>query len=232
MRASLPRAWVVCFAVLIAPASHAAPCSGFTDVDSSSGFCANVDWMKNRRITDGCSFVPPLYCPNQEVIRVQMAAFMSRLGVRAMTPVVLYNDASGGTLDLDAPPQTLCQTVAFCNSPSCGPFSFPRSLQLTATLTVLTGAQAAGMDLRLVQSTDDGVTWTSLNTFPASVAAANRRANASVVKADVPLSGGMSYIFGLSVTRTAGTGTSGDPTAWTCQIKGVVMSRTGASAPF
>jgi hypothetical protein len=230
MRAPRPGAWIVCIAVLFAPATHAAPCSGFTDVDSSSGFCANVDWLKNRGITTGCSspMMPPLYCPNAEVTRLQMALFMSRLG-KAMTPDVLYDDAGGGPLDLDAPPPTLCQTMAFATFPP--PRSFPRSVQLSATLTVQAGAQPAGMDLELVQSTD-GVTWTSLNAFPASVAAANRRVNASVVKAAVPLTAGNTYFFGLRVTRTAGTGTSGNPIAWTCQIKGVVTSRTGTSAPF
>jgi hypothetical protein len=60
--------------------SHAqsAPCAGFTDVDSASGFCVNVTWMKSRGITLGCTAT--LYCPNDPVTRLQMAAFMYRLG--------------------------------------------------------------------------------------------------------------------------------------------------------
>ena len=63
----------------------AAPCGGFTDVDdanpATAPFCANVTWVKNRGITLGCpSTGAPHYCPNDPVSRLQMAAFMNRLG--------------------------------------------------------------------------------------------------------------------------------------------------------
>src|SRR5688572_16752382 len=60
----------------------AAPCGGFTDVDdanpATAPFCASVTWMKNRGITLGLT--PTLYDPNSPVTRLQMAAFMYRLG--------------------------------------------------------------------------------------------------------------------------------------------------------
>ena len=56
----------------------AVPCSGFDDVDPLSPFCADVTWMKNRGITLGCA--ANQYCPNDVVTRLQMAAFMHRLG--------------------------------------------------------------------------------------------------------------------------------------------------------
>ena len=63
------------------PAS-AAPCAGFTDVDTEdptkAPFCTSVEWMKNRAITLGCTST--LYCPDDYVTRLQMAAFMYRLG--------------------------------------------------------------------------------------------------------------------------------------------------------
>ena len=37
----------VAFAMLPSMA-QAAPCSGFSDVDSASPFCPSVDWLKNR----------------------------------------------------------------------------------------------------------------------------------------------------------------------------------------
>ena len=46
---------------------HAAPCAGFTDVDSSSLYCPNVEWIKNRLVTLGCA--PNLYCPDAMVTR-------------------------------------------------------------------------------------------------------------------------------------------------------------------
>ena len=67
----------VVFAFVNSPASSA-PCDGFTDVDDTSPFCTNVAWMKSRNITLGCT--SSLYCPNEPVTRLQMAAFMYRLG--------------------------------------------------------------------------------------------------------------------------------------------------------
>jgi hypothetical protein len=68
----------------------AAPCAGFNDVDTSSPFCANVEWLKNRGITLGCS--ANLYCPNDPVTRLQMAAFISRLEM-SLQPTV--HDSQG-----------------------------------------------------------------------------------------------------------------------------------------
>ena len=63
-------------------AATAAPCAGFTDVDTDdpakAPFCNSVEWMKNRAITLGCSST--LYCPDDYVTRLQMAAFIYRLG--------------------------------------------------------------------------------------------------------------------------------------------------------
>ncbi len=63
---------------LVAPAALAAPCAGFTDVDDADPFCINVEWMRNRGITLGLT--PTLYDPHSSVTRLQMAAFMYRLG--------------------------------------------------------------------------------------------------------------------------------------------------------
>src|SRR5688500_10440980 len=94
--------WIFAWA---ASASHAAPCAGFTDVDDAvvgAGFCQNVEWLKNRQITLGCTSVT-LYCPNDNVSRLQMAAFMNRLG-NALTPVALTDTEAPGPIDLDAAP--------------------------------------------------------------------------------------------------------------------------------
>src|SRR5512134_2031947 len=86
-------------AAMVSP-TIAAPCVGFTDVDASSAFCGNVGWLKNRSITLGCT-TATLYCPSDNVNRLQMAAFMNRLGT-ALTPVQLAVDAAPGAIDLDA----------------------------------------------------------------------------------------------------------------------------------
>jgi hypothetical protein len=72
-------------------------CAGFTDITVFSPFCTNVQWMKNREITVGCTATT--YCPNDAVNRLQMAAFMNRVG-NVLTPRVLSVEQSGGALDL------------------------------------------------------------------------------------------------------------------------------------
>jgi len=77
MRPSIASIVVTLYVVLIPPAT-AAPCAGFLDVDDSNALCVNVEWMKNRGITFGLT--PTEYAPNSPVTRLQMAAFLYRLG--------------------------------------------------------------------------------------------------------------------------------------------------------
>jgi hypothetical protein len=71
--------WLVGLALTIAGTSAAAaPCAGFTDVEDTNAFCPHVAWLRNRSITLGCTAT--LYCPSDPVTRLQMAAFMHRLG--------------------------------------------------------------------------------------------------------------------------------------------------------
>lgn len=68
---------------ILPPSVHAAPCAGFTDVQDTSAFCANVTWLRNRAITLGC-ISTTLYCPDDLVTRLQMAAFLNRLADNAV----------------------------------------------------------------------------------------------------------------------------------------------------
>ena len=91
------------------PAAIAAPCAGFADVDDSSQFCRNVEWVRNRLVTLGCTSTSA-YCPNDVVTRLSMAAFLHRFA-DAMTPDRLGQvGGSTSAADLDVP--TLqCQTA-------------------------------------------------------------------------------------------------------------------------
>jgi hypothetical protein len=88
------RAFAAVLASIALPAL-AAPCAGFTDVDDSSPFCANVAWIKNRGVTLGCA--AGLYCPSDAVSRLSLAAFMNRLGDAVLPPNVLWVAPAGGT---------------------------------------------------------------------------------------------------------------------------------------
>ena len=55
----------------------------FDDVASSHPFCPAISWVAHRGITLGCSVIDAdhrLFCPNLNVTRGEMAAFMFRLG--------------------------------------------------------------------------------------------------------------------------------------------------------
>ena len=129
---------------LVAPAALALPCAGFTDVDSTSAFCPNVEWIKNRGVTTGCTS-STLYCPTDSVSRLAMAAFMNRLGT-ALTPAMLRVDAAPGPVVLDSTP-VVCQTTDF---PATG---FPRRVYVDL---VFAGTAASAIDVGadLVQSVD------------------------------------------------------------------------------
>jgi hypothetical protein len=63
---------------LITTSAVAQNCDGFTDVLASSPFCPDVTWLATYGVTKGCA--PSQFCPNENVTRLQMAAFMHRLG--------------------------------------------------------------------------------------------------------------------------------------------------------
>jgi hypothetical protein len=137
-----------------APTASAAACAGFTDVDSASAFCPNVEWLKNRAITTGCTS-STLYCPTDAVSRLAMAAFMNRLGT-ALTPTQLRVDTAPGAIDLDVN-AVVCQTADFAVA------SFPRRAYVDLTLNA-TATADVGLAADVVQSTNAGATWTALNT--------------------------------------------------------------------
>ena len=74
------------------------PCFAFNDVDVTSGFCPNVEWMRNRAVTLGCTTT--LYCPVDYVTRLQMAAFMNRLGT-TLSGETRFVGGQPGALALD-----------------------------------------------------------------------------------------------------------------------------------
>jgi hypothetical protein len=204
---------LMCFAT----PTVAAPCVGFGDVDDASAFCGNVAWLKNRQITSGCSSA--LFCPHDPASRLQMAAFMNRLGT-ALTPVQLHVDASAGAIDLDASP-VVCQTNDFTAD------GFARiayaDLRFGATATADVGLAAD-----LVMSLDAGVTWSNLGQF------ANRgfiRANQWGTLTDLGFANlalDQSARWGVRMTRAGIAGTT-DLTASRCQLRVRIYGDSNAS---
>jgi hypothetical protein len=65
-------------ASLLATSALAQNCDGFVDVLASNPFCPDVTWLKTYGVTKGCDATH--FCPTENVSRLQMAAFMHRLG--------------------------------------------------------------------------------------------------------------------------------------------------------
>jgi hypothetical protein len=91
-------------ALIVAPLAAVATHS-FSDVPDSHTFHGNIEWLKASGVTKGCN--PPantLFCPDDNVTRGQMAAFMERfaeyLGAEDGTPA----QADNATTADSAPP--------------------------------------------------------------------------------------------------------------------------------
>lgn len=213
-------AWLVAaLFIAVPPVTLAAPCAGFNDVQDSNGFCPNVDWLKNRRITVGCTAAT--FCPGDAVIRLAMAAFMNRLGT-ALTPVHLPVDASPGAVDVDAG-IVLCQTQDFEVE------DFPRRAYADLSFNGIASGDV-GLAADLVMSSTGGASWTNLNAVPnRGFVPANRWGTLSDF-AVADLAVGQNVRWGVRVTRVGAPGA--DLSNTRCQLRVLVHSRNGTASPF
>lgn len=205
---------------VVALPATAQSCAGFVDVTASDPFCANVEWLKNRAITLGCTDTTH-YCPGQPVLRLSMAAFMNRLGV-ALTPVSLYQEAAPGAVTVNATGSQYCVTTPFAVT------GFPRSVAMTGSFGAVS---ASGVTIRAVTvySTDGGATWTQTGTNAVrSSAGSNQWAQSSSV-GTLALNVGQTYLFGIRVLSDAASVPLTDSR---CQVLAQLGNRNGTSSPF
>lgn len=221
MQGVKPLLAALCFGLLAAEGAHAAPCAGFTDVDTvtDAAFCPSVQWIRNRGVTLGCTSTT-LYCPANNVSRLQMAAFMNRLGA-ALTALPILAQTSPGAQDLDLNP-VVCQTTDYAVN------SFPRR----AALDLSFASQASGdVDLtaNLMASVDGGTSWSPVNSgaTPGSVSA-NQWGNVSIVGTR-DLDVGQTVRFGVRLARLTGTADLSDSR---CNLRAMINSRDGTVPPF
>ena len=206
--------------IQVVSANAGPPCGGFSDVAPASPFCPNVEWLKNRQVTLGCT--AGLYCPNDSVLRLSMAAFMNRLGT-AGTDTILSVQAQPGAIDLDNS-TVACQTADFAV------IDFPRLATVDA---ILSGQGAANVNFiaEAVASFDAGTSWAPLTiTNPAGSASSAHWGNVrthGVRDLDV----GQNVRFGLRVSR-GGLPGSGGLSASRCNLRAVIGNRTTDYAPL
>lgn len=139
----ITRLALAAIALAASPLGLAAPCSGFTDVDTSSGFCADVTWIANRGITLGCA--ANLYCPSDPVSRLTMAAFLHRLGAQT------YEKFAGTQVTQTTP-------LASGGSETWSTFGWPTSWNvLWQAVPTTTGSRIALTNVS-IQNDGDGTT--------------------------------------------------------------------------
>ena len=213
----------VAAAIAYATSAMAAPCAGFVDVDDSSQFCPNVEWIKNRSITLGC--LAGSYCPTLPVNRLSMAAFLERLG-GALTPLVFFQTGfPGQAIDLDASP-TLCTMQAFPVS------NYPRRAHGQASLSAR-GTATADVALQFVESTDAGATWNAVSPVQGvTVKADSSHSDATVILPPRDLQVGTTYTYGVRVSRLSGSATTGDIVNGICRSQVTLKNRNSTTSPL
>jgi len=196
-------------------------CANFADVDPASVFCPRVEWLKNRAVTLGCTSAT-LYCPDNSVTRLAMAAFMNRLGT-SLTMVPATMQQAVGALNPDASP-VICVTADF---PTSG---FPRQAYLDGVLTGIAPGDV-GLAVDLVSSSNLGASWQTVvaNVNRGSLIA-GRWGNIHVV-GHSNTSIGFGHRYGMRVTRGGlpGTATLSDSN---CNLRVRIDNRNGALQPF
>ena len=221
---------VALVAVAASGSAAAQPCVGFSDVLSTSPFCPNVEWLKNRAVTAGCG-AGTTYCPNDSVTRLQMAIFMNRLGT-ALTPIVLTGAVAAAPVGLAASPATVvCQTPDFALTGANQ--SFPRRAYVHATSN-LSQPSGAGVDVKaeVAVSTNGGASWTAIpnsDHYATLYQGASPGNHAAVTPFGwVDLAVGQTVRFGMLLSRFAGTG---NITA-SCALTASLGNRNPASSPL
>jgi hypothetical protein len=192
-----------------APSVHA-QCAGFTDV-APGGFCGNVTWIKNRQVTVGCSATT--YCPFEPVTRLQMAAFMMRLG-RVLVPNVVSATDSGGPLSIAPSPAYVCATSQL---PAV---NYTRKMQSNVALSYDV-SDTQEVQIGIAKSTNGGAFQATATTGTRGPAGQHLHHHNALGIVDT-LDAGNTYAFAVFVGR--GGPQFNSILAWACQLQAYVYT--------
>jgi hypothetical protein len=198
--------------------ASAAPCAGFTDVDdadpNTAPFCSSVEWIKNRGVTSGCTST--LYCPQDNVTRLQMAAFMKRLGDR-LTADVLTNTDAVGAVDLDR--AVGVDAAHLCRVGPVAAATYPRRAIVYAQFSgFATGPlQVFGTTSASVNGAPFALTATGGIGMRDSTTAASTWVNVTQT-ASVNMAPGSTYSFAMFVNRAVEDVASNDISSGRCNL--------------
>ena len=188
-------------ALAISMSAQAAPCGGFTDVDGSNPgivpFCASVEWIRNRGVTLGCE--TNLYCPSNNVSRLQMAAFLKRLGDVLIHRLVLHGQVVAN-LDL-----TSEAAISMTNPQQ--PAAYERRAALSVSVSAASnGAGPATFAVIPVYTSDDGTTFNAGGGQTAQATSADATTWVNVSNfSSATMDAGVAYRFAIIVQGVGGT---------------------------
>jgi hypothetical protein len=201
-------------------------CAGFTDVLSSSSFCPNVDYLKNRNITVGCSS-STVYCPDDAVTRVSMAAFMNRLG-KALSPSTFSATADGGAHSLLASGNTI-----FCPTANIPAESYRRNALVTGRVSARADGNFMSWRGSMFYSVDGGNTWQTLGTSQGiRVSSAAGQWSNIAPNSVFTMQAGRSYRFGIGINRDNVVASTGNFVQSHCELNAKVVDRRSGAAPY
>jgi hypothetical protein len=214
------RKWMLLLALAPLPAFGQA-CGGFVDVSPANFFCNDVEWIKNRGVTLGCTATQ--YCPNNNVLRSQMAAFLARLG-RTLTPTIMRVTDSAFDGDYD-PFMVGCISTPV--PPGDNPH--PRQASFVASLWNFGTVAVKLVAARLVYSTDGGANWTPTADFEfGHTLTAGEHKTLALNGGPLDLDTTSTYLFAIrTTTNNPGVMVSGD-----CQMTVRIENRTSLLPPF
>jgi hypothetical protein len=201
-------------------------CSGFTDVLSDSTFCPNVDYLKNRNITLGCTS-STAYCPADPVTRVSMAAFMNRLG-KSLSPASFQAAADGGAHSLLSSGNTM-----FCPTANIPPENYRRNALVTARVAALADGNFMSWRGSMFYSVDGGNTWQTLGTSQGiRVSSAPGQWTNVAPNSVFVMQAGRTYRFAIGINRDNLVPSTGNFVQSHCEINAKVVDRRASVAPF
>jgi hypothetical protein len=227
---------------LSASQTVAQQCAGFSDVFASDTlFCPSVEWIKNRTITLGCATPqgqPPgsYYCPGDNVTRLQMAAFMQRLG-KALTVEVMNDHVTLLNVPLPGepptPPLILCSVAGDSTI-----VAYPRKALLHATVSALADGNAIAWRAFWLYSVDGGTVFQPIQdggqniSSPRASSAANQWSGLALAfSIDLPANTPLQVRVGVRRDDTL-TGTTGTFVNAKCQMTVSIVNANGSTSPL
>jgi len=210
---------------------------GFGDVLLSSGFCPSVEWVKNRKITTGCGDGSN-YCPDSDVTRLAMAAFLERTG-KALSSEVIKDHMAAVAQAIPGEPPTFPNPLVLCDTGvDSTTVTYPRRALLNATMSGRADASAVAYRVFWVYSTDSGVTFQPIQeggqniSSPRASSGPNEWSGAALAYAlDLPANLPLRVFVGVRRDNIL-TGTTGNFANVNCQMTVSIINANGTTPPL